>query len=102
MNQRAQTNLTVVDEGFAARGKRLVGHLIARAITGPTRETAFAAALAIDAGFDAEKRVGVERVGGLAAAADVTHRGSHAEHDGEHHQNGVAPARARLVHGRTS
>jgi hypothetical protein len=46
-------------------------------------EPALAAARAIDVRLDREEKGGIERLDVLVAAADVPHRGRHAEHDGE-------------------
>jgi hypothetical protein len=102
VDERAQAHLAVVHQGPTTLRKCLAGGLVARSVAGFRAKATFAAAAAVDIGFDLEERLGVELVGRLTAASDVADRRAHTEKNGEGHQEGPSARFTALGHGKTS
>jgi hypothetical protein len=92
VDQRAQTNFSIVHERAAVRGKRGLRRLVARARATRASETTFFASGAIDPRFEVEERARIEQVRPLTAAPDVADRRCHSEKRGERHGYAAPPS----------
>jgi hypothetical protein len=95
VEQCAQANLAVVYQRMATAQKVRLRGLVASAIAELARETALLAPPAVGARLEVEKRGRIEIARVLSTAADVTHRGCHAQKQKEERSE---PAPAAFVH----